>query len=258
MKNKKNFHLKRLHSIVTIIIAGSLIGVIYFSAHGLLGFSPRITSKQVWQGLLQQASPTATNQANLSNVKNSYLPIIVSEQNVEPPKEGYQVYKEPKLGFAIQYPVNWFELDTSKLTDIKRKCFGPNPGESTLNYPQFCVEFEPSVQIPGTDYYRNSSKAQQEFFSYLLSDEAMHASTKSGVINQVTQKLQVAGLLAVEQVEAYTPEAEGTENTYTVNVYVNHPKKGLIRLFMVNVNYEQFEKYKSILNEMLNTFVITN
>jgi len=178
---------------------------------------------------------------------------------ITPPtsKTGWQTYTDRQLNIILQYPVDWFELDTHMLRQPTLRCFGANQGERVHNKPQFCVDLKPQVEAPSLKGFASDTpQAQQEFFEDLARRQVGQASVAGIHQHTVVQHYQVAGAPAIEEVQTLAPGAEGTEAYYTVSVYINTLRVGLIRLSMHTIDQEQFVQHEDIFRQMLSSFSI--
>jgi hypothetical protein len=168
--------------------------------------------------------------------------------------QGWKVYRSEQLGFSIQYPENWHEVDPSHFPYLRRQCFSPIP-DDLLAKPQFCVEISPFVIFPGLGgLASDTSTTQQEFFQALASRHIGRTVTEGGISSTVVRNYQLVASPAVEVIEMNSPNVEVTEPFYIVAIYVNHSQLGLIRLWLSAGSREQFEEHNSFFRQMSASF----
>jgi hypothetical protein len=193
---------------------------------------------------------------NIANFATSPKALLTSVPTGNPDQGSWQTITDEGLGFSLQIPLTWYELDLMKLRYFRGRCFAPIPGDNLVK-PQFCIEMSPSVRPSSLNgFASNDLKTQQEFFNDLNVSKISEPKIKGSIRQEVMRKYQHRGNMAVEQVETISAEAEGLEPFYTVNIYINDPRKGLIRLAILAVDEQQYSQYEHTFQQISESFTL--
>lgn len=171
--------------------------------------------------------------------------------------DSWTIITDDQLGFSVQIPKTWYELDLAKLRYFQGRCFSPKSGDNLVK-PQFCIEINPWVSpLSMNGFASNDLKAQQEYFSEINSSDIHEVKIDGSIVREIRRKYQFNGYATVELIEATSLQAEGVEPFYTASIYINHPSKGIVRLFISTENNQQYLQLESIVREVSESFKFT-
>lgn len=159
-------------------------------------------------------------------------------------------YTDRNLGFSVDFPADWHLLEWPGWKD--GACFGANPGEVVFNTPQVCVDLRPWVTYAVDQLPSRTAEAQQTFFTNLLIRPVGVPTEEGAFIVTVSRHLDLYDAPAVEFVRTNNPGLEGHGGSgYGVEIYIDHPNRGLLRFSMAAQDEAQFEEFESTLRQIL-------
>jgi hypothetical protein len=238
---------KTLFNFLGGVIVLMVVAILAFWLNTLLSVQ---TARSGTQVEINKSSPEVVK-AQLSLTPTPVSIQITPTSTLSSTPSGWQTYTDKQLGFSIQYPISWYEEDSSGT--FQGQCFALSP-EGLRSKPRFCIDFKPYVRLSPDEFASADFTDQQQFFEGLTNTPIKRATIVGSKQYIVTQHYQFAGFPAVERIETVAPGVEGVERAYTVAVYINTSQMGLLRLSMHALDQKQFEEHENTLRQMLGSF----